>query len=125
MRSVYLAAALTFAALTTGVASAHPKLVAATPAASSSVAAPSRVQLRFSERLMPRFTGAELVMTGMPGMTDHPPMKVASNAAVAADGHTLVVTPARALPRGTYRVDWYVVSADTHRITGTHIFEVK
>ena len=125
MRSVYLAAALAFATLTAGVASAHPKLVSASPAANAAGSAPARIQLRFSERLMPRFTGAELVMTGMPGMTDHPPMKVASSAVVDPGGHTLVVTPARALPRGTYRVDWHVVSADTHRITGTHAFEVR
>lgn len=125
MRRLYLAAALAFTALTAGVANAHPKLVAASPAANAAVSAPSRIQLRFSERLMPRFSGAELVMTGMPGMTDHPTMVVASSAIVASDGNTLVVTPARALARGAYRVNWYVVSADTHRITGTHVFEVK
>lgn len=125
MRRLYLAAALAFAALTAGVANAHPKLVAASPAANAAVSAPSRIQLRFSERLMPRFSGAELVMTGMPGMTDHPAMAVASSATVDQGGHTLVVTPAQALARGTYRVDWYVVSADTHRITGTLAFEVK
>ena len=105
-------------------AHAHPKLVSATPAPNATVAKPARVELRFSERLMPKFSGADLVMTGMKGMA-HPPMKVAATATVAADGHTLVVTPKSSLGAGTDSVAWRVVSADTHRITGTHTFAVK
>lgn len=106
-------------------ASAHPKLVAASPAPNAAVVAPARVTLRFSERLVPRFSGADVVMTGMPGMKDHPPMKVAAAATVAADGRTLIVTPAKPLARGTYRIDWHVVVADTHRVTGSVGFGVK
>ena len=109
---------------TAGAANAHPKLVAATPAPNATVAKPARVELRFSERLMPKFSGADLVMTGMKGMA-HPPMKVPATATVAADGHTLVVTPKSSLGAGTYSVAWRVVSTDTHRITGTHAFAVK
>ena len=29
------------------------------------------------------------------------------------------------LPAGTYRADWVIVGADTHRITGAHSFSVK
>ena len=47
---------------------AHPKLVSSTPAANASVSAPSRITLTFSEGLMPKLSGAEIVMTGMPGM---------------------------------------------------------
>jgi hypothetical protein len=102
-------------------AHAHPKLLGATPAPNATVAKPARVELRFSERLMPKFSGADLVMTGM----THPPMKVASAATVAADGRTLVITPKSPLGAGSYSVAWRVVSADTHRITGTHAFAVK
>ena len=105
-------------------AHAHPKLVSATPALNATVAKPARVELRFSERLMPKFSGAGLMMTRMRGMA-HPPMKVAATAAVAADGRTLVVTPKSPLASGTYNVAWRVVSADTHRITGTHAFAVE
>ena len=105
-------------------AHAHPKLVSATPAPNATVAKPARVDLRFSERLMPKFSGADLMMTGMKGMA-HPPMKVAATAAIAADGYKLVVTPRSPLGAGTYSVAWRVVSADTHRITGTHAFAVK
>lgn len=121
MRSVVLPLVLLAAA---SAANAHPKLVSATPAPNATVAKPARVELRFSERLMSKFSGADLVMTGMKGMA-HPPMRVPATAAVAADGHTLVVTPKSPLGAGTYSVAWRVVSADTHRITGSHAFAVK
>ena len=104
---------------------AHPKLMSATPAPNATVAAPARAELRFSERLVPQFTGADLVMTGMPGMADHPPMKMPATAVVGRDGHTLVVTFAKPLPAGSYRIDYRVVSADTHRITGAYAFRVR
>ena len=50
---------------------AHPKLVSSTPAANARVSAPSRITLTFSEGLMARLSGAEIVMTGMPGMPNH------------------------------------------------------
>lgn len=108
------------------IATAHPKLVSATPAANASAKAVSRIVLKFSERLTPRVSGATLTMTGMPGMANHPDMKMTGvSAAVGSDGTTIVLTSARPLPAGTYRVDWHVVGADTHRITGTHSFKVN
>ena len=94
------------------------------PAPNATVAKPARVELRFSERLMPKFSGADLVMTGMKGMA-HPTMKVGATAAVAADGRTLVVTPKSPLAAGRYSVAWHVVSVDTHRVAGTYGFAVK
>ena len=47
---------------------AHPKLMSATPAPDSVVAAPARLQLVFSEALVDKFSGVDLVMTEMPGM---------------------------------------------------------
>lgn len=35
------------------------------------------------------------------------------------------VTLARPLPAGSYKVKWQVVSADTHKITGSIDFEVR
>jgi copper resistance protein C len=119
-----LAAAIAFAA--PGTAVAHPKLVSASPAANTSAKAVSRIVLKFSERLTPRLSGATLTMTGMPGMADHPDMKMTGvNAAIGSDGSSIVLTSAKPLPAGTYRVDWHVVGADTHRITGTHAFAVN
>lgn len=111
---------------TTAPALAHPKLVSATPAANASAKAVSRIVLKFSERLTPRVSGATLTMTGMTGMKDHPDMKMSGvNAVVGSDGTSIVITSAKPLPAGTYRVDWHVVGGDTHRITGTHAFTVS
>ena len=105
---------------------AHPKLVSSTPAAKSVVSNVNQVTLTFSERLIPKLSGIDLVMTGMPGMANHSPMKVTGFAiAVGADGKTLVATLPRKLPPGTYLLTWHAVSADTHRVTGTITFTVK
>lgn len=102
---------------------AHPKLVSTTPANHATVAAPASISATFSEKLLP-VSGAELVMTKMPGMT-MPPMKIAAKAAVSADGKSLVLTPTRSLSTGTYRVDWHVVSTDTHAVKDSFEFTVK
>lgn len=105
---------------------AHPKLVSSTPAANATVASANRVTLTFSERLMPRMSGVEFAMTGMPGMANHAPMKITGyRTAVGGDGKTLVVTLARPLSAGTYKLDWHAVSADTHRIDGSLTFTVR
>jgi copper resistance protein C len=119
-----LAAAIAFAA--PGVAVAHPKLVSASPAANAAAKGVTRIVLKFSERLTPRLSGGTLTMTGMPGMAHHPDMKMTGvNAAIGSDGTSIVMTSAKPLPAGTYRVDWHVVGADTHRITGRHAFSVN
>jgi copper resistance protein C len=65
-------------------------------------------------------------MTGMPGMANHPDMPMTDvSAALSSDRMALVLTSPRPLPAGTYRVNWHVVGADTHRITGTHNFTVR
>ncbi|MES2095928.1 MAG: copper homeostasis periplasmic binding protein CopC [Pseudomonadota bacterium] len=104
---------------------AHPKLVSATPAPNSVVASPARMQLTFSETLVANFSGVELVMTDMPGMKMSSPMKMKVAIALAPDGKTVVVTSAKPLPRGAYRLDWHVVSTDTHRVQGSYTFKVK
>jgi methionine-rich copper-binding protein CopC len=104
---------------------AHPKLVSATPAPDAATAPTARLQLVFSERLVAQFSGAELVMTEMPGMKTHGPMRMPVKASVAEDGNTLVLTLAKPLPKGGYRVDWHAVSADTHRVQGNYSFKVQ
>lgn len=125
MRSLSLVAALAAAALAGAPAFAHPKLLSANPAANAVVAAPARLQLSFSEGLVAQFSGADLSMTDMPGMKMKSPMKMALKASVAPDGKTLVLALGRPLPRGTYKLDWHVVSADTHRVQGSYAFKVK
>ncbi len=102
---------------------AHPKIVSASPAADATVAAPTKVEIRFSEKLLPKLSGGTLMMTGMGGKP-HAPMPVGGVTSVAA-GDTLVLTSAKPLIAGSYKVDWHIVSADTHRVTGDYAFTVK
>jgi methionine-rich copper-binding protein CopC len=105
---------------------AHPKLVSATPAASSTVSGPTQITLAFSEALMSQMSGLDLVMTGMPGMASHAPMKVAGfKTSVSQDGKSLVAALPRALPAGSYDAHWHVVSTDTHRVEGHLTFTVR
>lgn len=113
------------AVLASSVALAHPKLVSSTPADKSEVAAPQKIELRFSENLVTQFSGANLVMTGMPGMANHSPMKVAAKVSGSDDPKTMIITPAQALSAGNYRVEWRAVSSDTHPINGNIAFAVK
>ena len=109
-----------------GAAQAHPKLLATTPSANASVVKPGKIELKFSEALIGQMTGAEVVMTGMPGMANHAPMKITGfTAAIGADHKTLTLVLRRALSAGTYRVIWHAVSTDTHRVQGTFNFAVK
>ena len=123
MRFGLIAAAA--AVLAAAPAIAHPKLVSANPAPNSVAASPAKLQLTFSEALVANFSGVELVMTDMPGMKMSSPHKMAVTTALAPDGKTVVVTLAKPLPRGAYRLDWHVVSTDTHRVQGSYAFKVK
>lgn len=110
---VALAAAVMLAA---GPAAAHARLVSATPAPNSSVAAVRTLSLTFSERTVPAFSGFDLV--------DAAGRKVEVRTAVAEDGRTLTGILARPLPAGAYRVDWRIASSDGHRMTGSYAFSV-
>jgi methionine-rich copper-binding protein CopC len=113
--SVFIAAIL---ALASSPAFAHPRLVSAVPAENATAHGVSSVRLTFSERLMPTFSGADLSMTGPR------PLKIPAKVSVAPDGVTLVVGVSRALPKGSYRLDWHIVSTDTHRVKGGYAFKV-
>ncbi|WP_336969446.1 copper homeostasis periplasmic binding protein CopC [Sphingobium aromaticiconvertens] len=117
--------ALAIAALP-GAAFAHAQLLSASPAANATVAKPTKLTLDFSDTLQPSMSGVTLVMTGMPGMPDHPPMPIKGfKTSVEGDGKTLVVTLPRALPAGSYDLAWHIVGADQHRIEGKYFFTVK
>ena len=120
-------AALAFAGVAfAGVAEAHPRLLSSTPAANATVAQPGRIVLKFSETLVGAMTGANLVMTGRPGMADHQPMRMSGfTSAIGKDRKTLTLLMRRALTAGTYRVAWHAVSTDTHRIEGNFSFTVR
>ena len=121
MRRIIVPAALVLLGLGSAVY-AHPKLVSATPAPNTTVAKTGPVELHFSEKLMPRFSGADVTM--MMG-ANHAAMKVAGTATIGADGRTLVITPKVPLHAGRYSIAWHAVSVDTHRTAGTYVFAVK
>lgn len=112
-------------ALLASAALAHPKLLSSTPADQAEVTAPAKVELKFSETLTTQFSGANLVMTEMPGMSGHNPMKVAAKVSAGDDAKTMIITPAQPLTTGTYKVEWRAVSSDTHPMTGNFSFKVK
>jgi hypothetical protein len=119
---IKFAAALAAAGLAATVAAsaqAHAKLVSSDPAEGAAVAAPPQIVLKFSEKLQAPFSSATLTMPAMNNMA------VPAKAAVAKDGQTLVVTPAKPLAAGAYAVNWRVVSADTHKMQGAVNFTVR
>lgn len=110
---IAIVAAVTLAA---GPAAAHARLVSATPAPNSTVAATRTLSLTFSERTVPAFSGFDVVNAAGE--------KVAIRTSVAEDGKTLNGTLARPLAAGSYRVDWRIASSDGHRMTGSYTFTV-
>ncbi|MBF7015725.1 copper homeostasis periplasmic binding protein CopC [Novosphingobium sp. HR1a] len=124
-REAIFAVALAASAVVATAAQAHPKLATASPAADAMVAAPTKIQLVFTEALVAQFSGIDLTMTEMPGMKMGPMKINGVKATLAPDGKTLAATFAKPLSAGTYKVDYHVVSADTHRIQGSYTFKVK
>lgn len=124
IRTPFIAAGLAAALFAGTAAEAHPRLVSSTPSANATVAKPAKIELRFNEALVAKFSGVDVAMTDMPGMK-MAPMKVTTDTSVGADGKTLVVAPKAPLHTGTYKVDWHAVTTDTHRVNGSFSFKVQ
>ena len=124
---VPLALAAITTIMTPNVAFAHAKLLSSTPAANATVSKDKAksITLVFNEKLMASTVKAELVMTAMPGMKDHPPMKVAFSSMMGKDGKSAMLMLKRPLAAGTYKVKWAAAGADTHRMEGEFAFTVK
>jgi len=123
-KTVLVALALSALATLPGIAMAHARLVSASPSADAIVAKPTTLELTFSETLVGPLSGIELTMTGMPGMADHAPMPI-KGFTTKTEGKTLKVTLPRALPAGSYKLNWHAAAADQHRIEGSYGFSVK
>lgn len=109
-----------------GTAQAHTKLVSSSPAANATVAKPGKVVLTFNEKVIAAFMKTELMMTGMPGMANHAPMKMAGyTTALSKDGKTITLLMKKVLPSGSYKLKWSAAGSDTHRMEGTFSFTVK
>lgn len=108
------------------VASAHTQLVSSTPPANATVAAPTKIELRFNEAVIGATARAEIAMTGMPGMANHTPMPIAGfTAQLGKDRTSMILLLRRPLAAGTYRVTWSAAGADTHRMGGNFNFTVR
>ena len=106
--------------LVSGRTWAHARLRTGVPAVGSAIAAsPNEIRLGLSEGVEVRFSSITL--------TDAHNNAVSIEAAIADpnDRKTLVVKLRGPLLPGTYRVDWKVVSVDSHKTTGLFIFVVK
>jgi len=125
IKNAVIAAALSTGLLVSGLAQAHPKLLSSTPAEGAEGAAPTKIELHFSENLMTKFSGAKLMMTEMPGMSAHSPMPMPAKVSGSDDPKTMIIVPNAPLSAGTYQVQWRAVSSDTHPITGNVTFKVK
>ena len=105
---------------------AHATLVGSTPAAGTSVSRPNRITLNFDDALQPSTAGAEIVMTAMPGMADHPPMTIKAFAIEMANNNTTMHLVLRnPLPTGSYTVRWSAANTDKHHSQGSIDFSVK
>ena len=112
-----LAAAAAALLLVATQADAHARVVASAPAASATVASPRSITVTFSERVVPAFSGLEVVSAA--GAVS------AVSTAVSRDGKTLSGRTARRLAPGAYTVNWHAASADGHRMTGAIAFTVR
>lgn len=111
---IAVAAALAFAA---GPAAAHARLVGATPEPNSTVASTRTLNLTFSERSIPAFSGFDVA--------NDAGEKIAIEVAFSEDGRTMTGTLTRPLASGAYRVAWRIASSDGHRMTGSYTFTVR
>ena len=105
-------------ALVAGEASAHAFLDHAVPPVGATVAAPPpTLRLFFSEPIEPLFSGVELATAAGRRITT-------SAAAIDPHNPAALVLPLPPLMPGRYRVNWHVVSVDTHRSEGSYEFSV-
>ena len=119
--SLSAAAVLLAGVFMSATAIAHPRVLNSSPAANAAVAAPTQIDVTFSEDLLARGSRAELFM-GHGRLW----MKVAvAPAQVLAGGRTLRTVPSAPLVPGNYRLQWRTVGSDSHPMSGEIDFSVK
>lgn len=116
--TAFLATWFTAVAVLVSPAMAHSVLKKSIPEGGSSVAAPSFLELTFSDSVNLRFS--KVTLTG--------PLAVAAEIgepAISADGHTLAVPVSAPLSPGKYVVNWDALSQDGHKVNGMFSFVVE
>jgi methionine-rich copper-binding protein CopC len=107
-------------------AMARPALTSAQPAQGTAASKVTQITLGFSEPITAAASGVSVLMTAMPGMDHHQPMKMGGvTTKLSPDGKALVATLPRALPVGSYDVQWHVAGADGQNVAGKVSFDVK
>ncbi len=102
-----------------GQALAHAHLKSATPAVDGTVAAaPTELDLNFSEDLNLKFSGVKV--TG----PDKAAVKI-GDGMLMNKNTTLMIPLSGTLGAGVYTVDWHALSADGHKTHGSYKFTVK
>ena len=99
-------------------ASAHPRLLGATPSANAPTPAPAEVRLRFSETLIAKYCA--IAVTQRSGR----PVPIGPTL-LTPDHRQMVARLNSRLAPGAYRVTWRAVSTDTHRVGGSFGFVVR
>jgi methionine-rich copper-binding protein CopC len=117
-KTVQTTLAVLIAGFIGGLAHAHPSLETAVPGQGATVSSPKEIRLTFTEDLVGKFSGltvkdqnGQLIETASPSLD--PNLR-----------RLLIVPIPKALPPGTYDVDWHAVSVDTHRVSGHFSFKV-
>ncbi len=117
MRAYRLAIICFALALPAAGAQAHAFLDHASPLVGSTVSAPPHeVRLWFTQAIEPKFSAAQVRSSAG---------AVVGTAHVDPGDPKALVIPVRTLAPGQYKVDWKVLSVDTHRTEGSFGFEVK
>jgi methionine-rich copper-binding protein CopC len=116
---VVLAASAALVVSSAATALAHAHLVRATPAVGGTVQVPvSEVSLRFNERLEGKFSSV-VVRDSTGKQVDK------GDGAVDKNDRTLMrVQLQQPVAPGVYKVEWKVMSADTHKVDGNFTFKV-
>lgn len=108
-----LAGALLLVALTATPASAHTTLTSANPAKNTTVAAPTKIVLKYADPVS--FPGV-VILDAKGGHHE--------SGKPAAVDNAVTEQVAGTLPPGTYQVGWRVVAPDGHPVSGTYYFAV-
>jgi hypothetical protein len=116
--AIAIAAVAATAVSVPSAAFAHAHLLRAVPAAGSTVTeAPAEVVLSFSEKVEPAFSSAVVRDAGGKALDN-------IRASVDKADPTVVRVSLPRLGAGAYTVEWRVMSADTHKVSGSFRFRV-
>ncbi|MBA3852967.1 MAG: hypothetical protein C0503_01050 [Gemmatimonas sp.] len=116
--AVTLLLAISALALPLRAASAHPRLLKATPAADSRAAeAPREIRLTFNEAV-------DVALTRVTLLRGDTPVRLDSLRLAVGDDHTVIAPIGLALTPGRYTLRWQVSGDDGHPVRGEFSFEV-